>query len=77
MSLAGTLAPYAPHCLWAAMDLVESAIRTNRHAEAERHVYAMRDAGIAALSPRLAILVAGSAAWSPTMIRLPRCSRRH
>ena len=62
MSPAGTLAPYAPHCLWAVMDLVESAVRTHRHAEAERHVHAMREAGIAALSPRLAILVAGSAA---------------
>lgn len=62
MSPAGTLAPYAPHCLWAVMDLVESAVRTHRHAEAERHVHAIREAGIAALSPRLAILVAGSAA---------------
>jgi DNA-binding CsgD family transcriptional regulator len=62
MSPAGTLAPYAPHCLWAVMDLVDSAIRTNRHAEAERHVHAMREAGIPALSPRLAILAAGSAA---------------
>jgi len=62
MSPAGTLAPYAPHCLWAVMDLVESAVRTHRHAEAQRHVHAMREAGVAALSPRLAILVAGSAA---------------
>jgi len=62
MSPAGTLAPYAPHCLWAVMDLVESAVRIHRHAEAERHVHAMQEAGIAALSPRLAILVAGSAA---------------
>ena len=62
MSPAGTLAPYAPHCLWAVMDLVESAVRTHRHAEAEQHVHASREAGIAALSPRLAILVAGSAA---------------
>jgi DNA-binding CsgD family transcriptional regulator len=62
MSPAGTLPPYAPHCLWVVMDLVESAVRTHRQAEAERHVHAMREAGIAALSPRLAILVAGSAA---------------
>jgi DNA-binding CsgD family transcriptional regulator len=62
MSPAGTLAPYAPHCLWAVMDLVESAVRTHRQAEAERHVHAMREAGIAAFSPRLAILVAGSSA---------------
>jgi DNA-binding CsgD family transcriptional regulator len=62
MSPAGTLAPYAPHCLWAVMDLVESAVRTHRQAEAERHVHAISEAGIAALSPRLAILAAGSAA---------------
>jgi hypothetical protein len=62
MSPAGTLAPYTPHCLWAVMDLVESAVRTHRQAEAERHVHAMREAGIAALSPRLAILATGSAA---------------
>jgi len=44
------------------MDLVEAAVRTHRQAEAERHVQAVREAGIAALSPRLAILAAGSAA---------------
>jgi len=62
MSPAGALAPYAPHCLWVVMDLVEAAVRTHRQAEAERHVQAVREAGIAALSPRLAILAAGSAA---------------
>jgi len=62
MSPAGALAPYAPHCLWAVMDLVEAAIRTHRQDEAERHVHAMQEAGIEALSPRLAILVAGSVA---------------
>ncbi len=44
MSPAGTLEPYAPHGLWAVMDLVESAVRTHRPAEAERHVHAMREA---------------------------------
>ena len=44
------------------MDLVEAAVRTHRQAEADRHVQAMREADIAALSPRLAILAAGSAA---------------
>ncbi len=62
MSPAGILAPYVPHCLWVVMDLVEAAVRTHRQAEADRHVQAMREADIAALSPRLAILAAGSAA---------------
>ena len=44
------------------MDLVEAAVRTGRHAEAAAHVTAMRDADIAAISPRLALITAGSAA---------------
>jgi DNA-binding CsgD family transcriptional regulator len=44
------------------MDMVEAAVRTNRPAEAAAHVQAMREAGIAALSPRLALLAGGSAA---------------
>ncbi|MFJ5303199.1 AAA family ATPase [Streptomyces sp. NPDC088350] len=59
ISPAGRLAPYALSCC---MDLVEAALRTRRTAEAEAHVSAMREAGLAALSPRLALLVAGSAA---------------
>ena len=62
MSPAGSLAPYVPHCLWVVMDLVEAAVRTQRPAEADRHLRATRDADLAALSPRLAILAAASAA---------------
>ncbi len=62
MSPAGTLASHVPHCLWVVMDVVESAVRTHRRDEADRHVRAMREANIAALSPRLAILAAASAA---------------
>ncbi len=62
ISPAGRLASHAPHVLWACMDLVEAAVHTRRTAEAAAHVRAMRKAGIAALSPRLALLVAGSAA---------------
>ena len=58
----GTFTPYVPHALWVAMDLVEAAVRTGRHAEAAAHVTAMRDQGIAALSPRLALLAGASAA---------------
>jgi DNA-binding CsgD family transcriptional regulator len=58
----GTLASHAPLALWAAMDLVEAAAHTERPAEAAAHAAAMREAGIAALSPRLALLTRGSAA---------------
>ena len=53
------------------MDLVEAAVRTQRQAEAERHVRAVQDAGIAALSPRLAILAAASAALAASDERAP------
>ncbi|HUB22573.1 MAG TPA: AAA family ATPase [Streptosporangiaceae bacterium] len=62
ISPAGTLASHVPHALWVVMDLVEAAERTHRPAEAQRHVRAMAEADIAALSPRLAILAAASAA---------------
>jgi len=51
----GVLPSHVPHALWIVMDLVEAAVRTGRGADAERHVRAVRDAGIAGLSPRLAI----------------------
>jgi len=44
------------------MDLVEAAVRTSRLEEAKAHVAAMNQVGIAALSPRLAMITAGSAA---------------
>ncbi|WP_405623753.1 AAA family ATPase [Streptomyces sp. NBC_00076] len=62
ISPAGRLGPHAPYALWVCMDLVEAAVHTRRTAEAEAHVRAMREAGVATLSPRLALLVAGSAA---------------
>jgi DNA-binding CsgD family transcriptional regulator len=71
MSPAGTLASHVPHCLWVVMDLVEAAVRTHRQAEAERHVQAMAEADIAALSPRLAILAAASAAITAGDERAP------
>jgi DNA-binding CsgD family transcriptional regulator len=46
------------------MDLVESAVRTGRDAEAAAHVAAMQDLDLAALSPRLALVVGGSAAMA-------------
>jgi DNA-binding CsgD family transcriptional regulator len=62
ISPAGRLVSHAPYVLWSCMDLVEAAVHTRRTAEARAHVRALREAGVAALSPRLALLVAGSAA---------------
>ena len=60
----GVLAPYAPLALWVAMDLVEAAVRTGRHAEARAHAAALRDSGVAALSPRLTLLATASEAMT-------------
>jgi DNA-binding CsgD family transcriptional regulator len=59
---AGTFPSHHAHALLVPMYLVEAAVRTGRHEEASAHVAAMKDAKIEALSPRLALLVAGSAA---------------
>lgn len=53
---AGRLASHVPHALWTIVDLVEAATQTGRHAEAAAHAAAARDAGIGAISPRLAFL---------------------
>jgi DNA-binding CsgD family transcriptional regulator len=57
----GEFARYNHHALWVCMDLVEAAVRTGRPAEAAAHVGAMRRDGIARISPRIALLAAGSA----------------
>ncbi|MFJ4438002.1 AAA family ATPase [Streptomyces sp. NPDC088923] len=62
LSPPGTLAPYVPHALWGALDLVEAAVRTGRDTEAAAHVAAMRDSAMSALSPRLRLLVRASEA---------------
>jgi DNA-binding CsgD family transcriptional regulator len=62
ISPAGTFASHVPHALWVAFDLVEAAARTNRHAQAVAHVAAMTEANIAAISPRMALIQAGSSA---------------
>jgi DNA-binding CsgD family transcriptional regulator len=62
ISPAGVFAPYAPLGLHVPMDLVEAAVGSNRQAEADAHVTAMRDVGVASLSPRLALLAASAAA---------------
>ena len=62
ISPAGVLASHVPLALWVLLDLVEAAVRTGRRTEAAAHITAMRDAHIAAISPRLALLAAGSQA---------------
>ncbi|MBD0710926.1 MULTISPECIES: ATP-binding protein [unclassified Streptomyces] len=57
VSAPGVLAPFVPHALWSAMDLVEAALRTGRTAEAEAHATAMRESAMSGLSPRLGMLV--------------------
>ncbi|WP_165845689.1 AAA family ATPase [Streptacidiphilus pinicola] len=58
----GVLPTYLPSALRAPMDLVEAAVRSGRRPEAQAHVAAIQQAGIAAVSPRLALLAAASAA---------------
>jgi DNA-binding CsgD family transcriptional regulator len=53
----GVLASHVPQALWTLLDLVEAAGHTGRHAEAAAHAEAARQAGIASISPRLALLV--------------------
>ncbi len=58
----GELADHVPHGLWLTLDLTEAAVRTGRHAEAAAHVAAVRQAGVAAISPRQVLTIEGAAA---------------
>ncbi|MFG1710659.1 LuxR C-terminal-related transcriptional regulator [Nonomuraea sp. M3C6] len=62
ISPAGVLASHVPHALWSITDLVEAATRTGRHAEAAAHAAAVSQAGLAVISPRLAMVTSASAA---------------
>jgi DNA-binding CsgD family transcriptional regulator len=64
ISPAGVLARYSPHALWVLLDLVEAAVRTNRHTEAEAHVAAMDAADIARISPRLQFVAMACSAFA-------------
>ncbi len=59
MSPAGVLSFSLPHCTWVMFDLVEAALRTGRDADARAHLAAMRDAGLATLSPRMKLIQRG------------------
>ena len=52
----GTLASHVPHALPVQLDLVEAAARAGRHRDAAAHAAMLHGAGIARLSPRLALL---------------------
>jgi DNA-binding CsgD family transcriptional regulator/tetratricopeptide (TPR) repeat protein len=58
------LSSQVPMAAKAFIDVVESAIRTGRKAEATALVNAMVEQGLGTLSPRLALVVAGSAAMA-------------
>ena len=60
----GLYPAHVPQALWIVLDLVEAAVRCGLDAEATRHVDAVTAAGIAELSPRLALLAAGAAAMA-------------
>jgi DNA-binding CsgD family transcriptional regulator len=58
----GTFPPYTATAVWVCLELVEAAMRTGRKAEAAGHVAAMREANLAAISPRLDFVVRACAA---------------
>ena len=58
----GTLTSHNPQALWSALDLVDAALHTGRIDEARAHADAMRDADLARLSPRFALITAAAAA---------------
>lgn len=62
ISAPGRLDRHALHAVWGAMDLVEAAVRTGRQREAGTHVAALREADVASISPRLALVATASRA---------------
>jgi DNA-binding CsgD family transcriptional regulator/DNA polymerase III delta prime subunit len=55
----GELESHNPLALWVSLDLVEAAVRTGRREAAQAHARALTENGVGALSPRLAMVVAG------------------
>jgi len=62
ISAPGGFAEQTPTALWVFFDLVEAAVRTDRIAEARRHVAAAHALHIDRISPRLAMLVTAARA---------------
>src|SRR5262249_36621363 len=62
ISPAGTPASHVQLANWVILDVVEAAKRSGRKAEAAAHLAAIREANIAAISSRMALLAGGAAA---------------
>ncbi|MFD7084479.1 AAA family ATPase [Streptomyces sp. NPDC059918] len=60
----GSFAPCVHQASRTLLDLVEAALRTGRAEEARRHALAAEEAGLAELSPRLALLTYGALAMT-------------
>jgi DNA-binding NarL/FixJ family response regulator len=56
----GTFRPYTYQASRTLLDLVEAALHTGRTEQARQHALAARDAGLAEISPRLALLTYGA-----------------
>jgi DNA-binding CsgD family transcriptional regulator len=59
---AGTLPMLTQQGVWTVLDLVDAAVRTGRHRQAQDHVAAARDAGLGAVSARLRMVLHAAAA---------------
>ena len=70
----GTFPPYTATAVWVCLELVEAAMRTGREDEAASHVAAMREASLAAISPRLNLSSARARRSPPETIARPRSS---
>ncbi|HEV2373397.1 MAG TPA: AAA family ATPase [Streptosporangiaceae bacterium] len=57
----GALEAYRRHAPWTCLDFVEAAVRAGHQAEAAAHARGLQRAGLASLSPRLALLANGAA----------------
>jgi DNA-binding CsgD family transcriptional regulator len=64
ISPAGEIPSRDPFAGWAVLDLVEAALRTGRHGDATAHVQAAMEAGVAAASPRMALLATAAMAMA-------------
>ena len=76
ISPAGTLASHVCVALSVPMDLVEAAVRAGRHADATSHVVVLREAQVAAISPRQALLVGACEAMIAADEEVPASFRR-
>jgi len=64
ISPAGRIPSREPFAAWALLDLVEAALRTGRRSDAVAHAQAVRQAGLATVSSRMALLSAAATAMT-------------